>query len=91
MRLAYSTVPKTRTESIEYHSFQAVKAMQVSRLLGEPPIQTVLFPDFFELIREIDRWQPTGTYKIYRVAVAPSGVPGRRKRIATYTKYEKSS
>ena len=85
-----SAVAKFLPESTEYHSFQAVKRQRLSRLMGEQPTKTELFIEYLDLLRDIDRVQPSGTYDIYRVSVAPSGVPGRRKRIARYVKYERS-
>gem|GEM_PF-5059935 len=51
MTAKMSAVPKFMTESIEYHSFQAVKRQRLSRLMGEQPAKTELFPEYMDLLR----------------------------------------
>ena len=85
-----SAMPKSWADSTEYHSFQAVRRERLSRLMGGQPLKTELFVEYLGLLRDLDKMQPPGTYNIYRIAVAPSGIPGNRRRIAFYTKIEKS-
>jgi len=93
MATRLSAAPKPVVDSVKfnYTSYQAVKREIWRRLRGELPKQTDLFINYLALLENIDQAQDPGIYEIYRVSVLPSGMPGSHKRIARYTKYERSS